>query len=172
METFSALLALCEGNPPVTGGFPSQRPVTRSFDVFFALRLSKQLSKQSRSWWFETLLHSLWCHCNVMTKRHQSSTLLAFCKVNPLMDFYHEEPVMQKLFLCHDITILWRYYSDTSTWCSSDMHTHILRESNLRYPKTSNIRCTKSQILNVSCVILQLSLPNPLKPGVKSRMKM
>ena len=35
METFSALLALCEGNPPVTGGFPSQRPVARSVDVFF-----------------------------------------------------------------------------------------------------------------------------------------
>ena len=34
METFSALLALCEGNPPVTGGFPSQVPVPRSFDVF------------------------------------------------------------------------------------------------------------------------------------------
>ena len=33
METFSAILALCEGNPPVTGGFPSQRPVPRSFDV-------------------------------------------------------------------------------------------------------------------------------------------
>ena len=31
----SALLAICEGNPPVTGGFPSQRPVTLSFDVFF-----------------------------------------------------------------------------------------------------------------------------------------
>ena len=39
METFSALLALCAGNPPVTGEFPSQRPVTRSFDVFFDLRL-------------------------------------------------------------------------------------------------------------------------------------
>ena len=39
METFSASLALCEGNPPVTGGFPSQRPVTRSFDVFFDVRL-------------------------------------------------------------------------------------------------------------------------------------
>ena len=25
LETFSAFLALCEGNPPVTGGFPSQR---------------------------------------------------------------------------------------------------------------------------------------------------
>ena len=35
METFSALLALCEGNPPVNGGYPSQRPVTQSFDVFF-----------------------------------------------------------------------------------------------------------------------------------------
>ena len=40
METFSALLALCVGNSPVTGEFPAQRPVTRSFDVFFDLRLS------------------------------------------------------------------------------------------------------------------------------------
>ena len=47
METFSALLALCEGNSPVTGEFPSQRPVTRSSDVFFDLRLNKQLCKQS-----------------------------------------------------------------------------------------------------------------------------
>ena len=38
MEVFSALLALCAGNSPVTGEFPSQRPVTRSFDVFFDLR--------------------------------------------------------------------------------------------------------------------------------------
>ena len=45
METFSELLALCEGNPPVTGGFPSQRPVTRSFDVFFDPRLNKRSSK-------------------------------------------------------------------------------------------------------------------------------
>ena len=39
METFSALLALCAGNSPVTSEFPSQRPVTRSFDVLFDLRL-------------------------------------------------------------------------------------------------------------------------------------
>ena len=45
MEIFSELLALCEGNPPVTGGFPSQRPVTWSFDIIFDLRLSKPLSK-------------------------------------------------------------------------------------------------------------------------------
>ena len=39
METFAALLALREGNSPVNAEFPSQRPVTRSFDVFFDLRL-------------------------------------------------------------------------------------------------------------------------------------
>ena len=46
METFSALLAICAGNSPVTGEFPTQSPVTRSFDVFFDLRLNKRLSKQ------------------------------------------------------------------------------------------------------------------------------
>ena len=53
METFSALLALCAGNSPVTGEFPAQMPVTRSFEVFFDLRLNKRLSKQSWGWWFE-----------------------------------------------------------------------------------------------------------------------
>ena len=50
METFSALLAFREGNLPVTGEFPSQRPVTRSLGVFFDLRLNKRL---------------LWRHCNI-----------------------------------------------------------------------------------------------------------
>ena len=40
METFSALLAICVGNSPVPSEFPTQRPVTRSFDVFFDLRLN------------------------------------------------------------------------------------------------------------------------------------
>ena len=44
MEAFSALLALCAGKSPVTGEFPAQRPVTRSFDVFFDLRPNKLLS--------------------------------------------------------------------------------------------------------------------------------
>ena len=64
METFSALLALCAGNSPVPGEFPVQRPVTRSFDVFFYLCLNEWLSIQSSSWWFETPSSSLWCHCN------------------------------------------------------------------------------------------------------------
>ena len=47
-----------------TGKFPSQRPVTRSFDVYFNLRPNKRLSKQSRRRWFESPSCSLWRHCN------------------------------------------------------------------------------------------------------------
>ena len=68
METFSALLAIYAGNSAVTGEFPTQRPVTRSFNVFFDLRLNKQLSKQSWGWWLMTPLRPLWRHCNVLSK--------------------------------------------------------------------------------------------------------
>ena len=64
METFSALLAICAGNSPVPGEFPTQRPATRSCDVFFDLRLNKQLCKQSWGWLFETLSRPLWRQCN------------------------------------------------------------------------------------------------------------
>ena len=60
-----ALLAICEGNSPVSGEAPSQRPVTRSFHVFFDLHLNRRLSKQ---WWvccFETPSRPLWRHFNV-----------------------------------------------------------------------------------------------------------
>ena len=67
METFSALLARCTRNSPVTGEFPAQRPVTRSFDVFCGLRLNKRLSKQSWGWWYETPAHPLWRHCYVFS---------------------------------------------------------------------------------------------------------
>ena len=40
MEIFSKLQALCEGNSTVTGEFPTQRPVTQSFDVFLDLCLN------------------------------------------------------------------------------------------------------------------------------------
>ena len=64
MEKKSALLALCAGNSPVTGEFPTQRPVTRSFDVSFDLCVNKRLSKRSWGWWFETPSCLLWRHCN------------------------------------------------------------------------------------------------------------
>ena len=64
METFSALLAFGAGNSPVSGKFPAQRPVARSFDVFFDLRLNQRLSKQPWGWWYETPSRPLWRHRN------------------------------------------------------------------------------------------------------------
>ena len=66
METFSASLDLCVGNSSVTGEYPSKRPVTWSFGVFY-LRLNKRLSKQSRHGWFETPSNSLWRQCNTLS---------------------------------------------------------------------------------------------------------
>ena len=45
MEPFSALLAICAGNSPVNGEFPAQMPVTRSFDIFFDLRLEQIMAR-------------------------------------------------------------------------------------------------------------------------------
>ena len=73
METFFTLLDLCVGISPVSGDFPAQRPVTRSFDVFFGLRLNKRLSKRSRRQWFEMPSWSLWRHCNQFISSHQYS---------------------------------------------------------------------------------------------------
>ena len=56
---------LC-GNSPVTGEFPSQRPVKRSFDVSFDLRLNIRKSYQLWVWWFETPRRSLIRPCNAI----------------------------------------------------------------------------------------------------------
>ena len=62
----SALLAICVGNSSVLREFPAQRPVTRSFDVFFDMRPNKRLSKHWWGWWFETPSRPLWRHFNVV----------------------------------------------------------------------------------------------------------
>ena len=56
--------APCAGNSPVTGEFPSQMPVTRSFDVFFDLHLNNRLGKQWKRRWFVMPSRLLWRHCN------------------------------------------------------------------------------------------------------------
>ena len=79
MEPFSALLAICAGNSPVSGEFPTQRPVTRSFDVYIDLRLNKRLRKQWWGWWFETLLCPLWRHSNGW---NSNQTTINFIQIN------------------------------------------------------------------------------------------
>ena len=63
-ESIFRVAGFCAGNSPVTVEFPAQKPITRSFDIFFDLRLSKRLNKQSKRRWFEMSSRSLWRHCN------------------------------------------------------------------------------------------------------------
>ena len=79
---FSALLAICAGNSPVTGEFPAQRPVTRSFDVLFDLHLNKRLSKQSYGWWFETPSRPLWRQSNGYRASGQTLYFSAILRVD------------------------------------------------------------------------------------------
>ena len=67
---------------PLCGEFPAQRPVPRSFDVFFDLHLNKMLSKQLRGWWFETSSHPLWRPCNELTVCSHYSTSFLFTVTN------------------------------------------------------------------------------------------
>ena len=121
------------------GEFPTQRPVTRSFDVFFDLRLNKRLSKQPWGWWFQTPSWSLWRHCNVRwrynamasqitsvpivcstvcsdadQREHQSSASLAFVKGNPPVTsgYPSKGPVTLKMFPFDDVTMTNRAAGD------------------------------------------------------------
>ena len=51
-------------------------------------------------------------------------------------------------------------------------HVSLVNSFNRHYRQFSNISRTQSQNINVSRLVLLLSFPNPLKPGVKLRMKM
>ena len=84
MEKFSLLLAINAWNSLVPSEFPAQRPVTRSYDVFFDLRLNKRLSQQSWGWWFEMLLFPLWHHCNGQSTSHDPipSFMMPFWPMN------------------------------------------------------------------------------------------
>ena len=83
METFSALLAICAGNSPISGEFPAQRPVTRSFGVFFDLRLNERLSKHSWGWWLETPSCPLWRQSNAIGITNHMTNLVDSHSVNP-----------------------------------------------------------------------------------------
>ena len=50
MGTLSALLPLCKGNPPVTGGYLSYKSVMQILYVFFVVSLNKSLNKAETPW--------------------------------------------------------------------------------------------------------------------------
>ena len=141
----------------VTGEFPLQRPVTRSFDVFFDLCLNKCLSKQSWGRWFEMLLRSLWHHGNVQ-KFQPMEAQLSMKAVLPLAKILATASCQS---------------SKTGPWSLwATVISPVERRGTHYYRKISKIRRNESPNINVSHLVLQLSLPNPMKPGVESRMKM
>ena len=112
METFSALLAICARNSPVPGEFPAQRPVTRSFDVFFHLRLNKRLSKQSWGWWFETLSCPLW--------RHRNQSQLDFFFIHSSFHKTHTKATQQHVF----VRVVWHYSDVIIATMASQISSH------------------------------------------------
>ena len=102
METFSALLAICAGNSPVTDEFPAQRPATRRFDVLFDMHLNNRLSRQWWGWWFEKPSRSIWRHHN----EFMDDTL----KLMKVMVWCHHAPSHYlpnfELDLCRHIALL------------------------------------------------------------------
>ena len=91
-NTFRVTSHLC-GEFTGPGEFPTQRPVTRSFDVYFDLRPNKRLSKLSWGWWFETLLPPLW--------RHRNDTL-TMTSANPWHDLWPVLTLLRSEFRkCH-----------------------------------------------------------------------
>ena len=87
------------------GEFPTQRPVTRSFGVFFDPLLNKRLSKQPWGWWFETPSWSLWRQCNVLVIYASVFCLLLLLRGS-----------------CNDITRTYQLHVKTTT---SDVYTSV-----------------------------------------------
>ena len=76
------------------------------------------------------------------------------------------------LAVCFVLTFCSFYDCDIISCTSSYHHDEIGNMNHESCRKNSSINRTKSQNLNVSCILLHLSSFNPLKPGVKLRMKM
>ena len=94
MRTFSVLLVFCEGNSPVPDEFPSQRPVTRNFDVVFDLRLNRDAGDLRRQRAHYDVTVTIWTISNLSVfhlKRKMLSSM--FISVVVLLSFY-------RLILC------------------------------------------------------------------------
>ena len=113
--------------------------------------LHRDHSEYGLSQWETTL------HCNVVF--HWLHPYPEWSLLQTRLLAYPPSLLVRKVLLCKLFSVIW-------------MWIRYILEVPLKYRQTSDIKCTKSQNINVSRPVLQLSFPNPLKPGVKSRMKM
>ena len=137
MEIFSALLTLCVGNSPVTGEFPSQRPVMRNFAVFLDQGLNKRLSKQSWGWWFETQSRSLWRHCNGLYRKEINSVYFLNTWINHSLCrlFLWGNQWLIDLILLNfenQVAIYWLVDSSIDTWSGQMFETQNIPKYTIR----------------------------------------
>ena len=151
-ETFSAL--------PVPGEFPAQRPVTRSFDVFFDLRLNKRLSKQSWGWWFETLSRPLWRHRNESSHNfkvvcmNQIRLLLSLLLLNRLL-------IHVFIIVCSNML-----YNSWWNWSLNEVGWEMLFSENYCFEqnaqlynlKICNVFCHNLSVWNKICSSIQFAI--------------
>ena len=113
-------------------GFPSQRPVTRSFDVFFDLCLNKRLSKQWPRRCFET---PLWRHC-VPTIAWEVS-----------FNYFSVKMIPHAVNVYYSYTVLIKSMSNESV---ATFHIPANRQtSNIRDTNSPKLKCISSRLLVV-----------------------
>ena len=124
METFSALLATCAGNWPVTGEFPTQRLATWIFGVFFDLRLNKRLSKQWWGWWFETPVRPFWRHCNAQRSFNGTTAIIRWLQYHWMNgDFFGYSRSLRKYNKAKAVYLLLGIHSMSTNWWKSPLGT-------------------------------------------------
>ena len=115
------------------GEFPTQRPVTRSFDVFFDLRLNIRFSKQPWGWWFETPSWSLWRQCNGLYR------FPFVCEMNSTQFLIY---MSHHLYLCYDLKCFHKaiterlndqYHQSTNSSLRSSSNFHTLSALKIMY---------------------------------------
>ena len=113
------------------GEFPTQRPVTWSFDVFFDLRLNKWLSKQPWGWWFETPSWSLWRHRNDVITHPCPNSNDSLAKPPLLKTLGHKWVITSHCFtytywnlLISQILLSIRQISHNTAFCNRNVHMH------------------------------------------------
>ena len=134
MAAFSSLLVICAGNAPVTVELPAQKPVTRSFDVFFDLHLNKRLSKQSWGWWFETLSRPFWRRCNEL--------ILLWWIPSPTTDVFFSNTVLWNWthFDIHTMAVIFAPTLQTAVPLWKPINEVTFKLASSQYIRSANIR--------------------------------
>ena len=86
------------------GEVPAQRPVRRSFDIFFDLRPNLRLSKKLGGWWFETQSRPLRCHCNALNILQNQFNVILLIYINEIVSIAENDKFISCLIL-HTLSI-------------------------------------------------------------------